>query len=411
MKKSKNKGITLIALVVTIVVLLILAGISISMLTGENGVITQARKSKEETIIGDEKEGISLAYSSCKAENMMENVTASQLEEKMKANGKDVTVIQEELYLKVKYSKTGHEYTVNQNGKIEGITKNDENIEQPKYKVNVQAIHEITGEDILLTNAQIQIFLKTDTAYENPIFIIEKEKGYSKELYLPKGDYIVYVKNAPYGYAEPTSMLEFNVEEKNSNKWIIKLKPEGAELPATGDKSIFQNWILDNEMNEISSKNVSLSVVYEDRGGVKLELIPIGEYDKRKNKYVMDGEIASILEIENKYNNCFFIRSAKVAEVYKYIKKQGLNGVTKVTDSSGKASFNDIGIAGVFLVKTSLSEQCDFIISMPYFLENEGHYNNNITLYHERRIDVDGNDTDDAALGIIPEKTPDKLQE
>lgn len=36
----ENKGITLIALVVTIVVLLILAGVSISMLMGENGIIT-----------------------------------------------------------------------------------------------------------------------------------------------------------------------------------------------------------------------------------------------------------------------------------------------------------------------------------------------------------------------------------
>ena len=34
---NKNRGITLIALVVTIVVLLILAGISVSMLTGQNG--------------------------------------------------------------------------------------------------------------------------------------------------------------------------------------------------------------------------------------------------------------------------------------------------------------------------------------------------------------------------------------
>ena len=37
MKRNKdNRGITLIALVVTIIVLLILAGISINMLTGEN---------------------------------------------------------------------------------------------------------------------------------------------------------------------------------------------------------------------------------------------------------------------------------------------------------------------------------------------------------------------------------------
>ena len=43
---KKEKGITLIALVVTIVVLLILAGVSISMITGENGIITQAQDTK-----------------------------------------------------------------------------------------------------------------------------------------------------------------------------------------------------------------------------------------------------------------------------------------------------------------------------------------------------------------------------
>ncbi len=47
MKKLRNKrGITLIALVVTIVVLLILAAVSISMLTGDNGIIRKCTKSK-----------------------------------------------------------------------------------------------------------------------------------------------------------------------------------------------------------------------------------------------------------------------------------------------------------------------------------------------------------------------------
>ena len=50
MKKLKEKqGITLIALVITIVVLLILAGVSIAMLTGDNGILKQAAKAKEET--------------------------------------------------------------------------------------------------------------------------------------------------------------------------------------------------------------------------------------------------------------------------------------------------------------------------------------------------------------------------
>ena len=45
----KEKGITLIALVITIIVLLILSGVSIAMLTGNNGILTQAQRAKEAT--------------------------------------------------------------------------------------------------------------------------------------------------------------------------------------------------------------------------------------------------------------------------------------------------------------------------------------------------------------------------
>ncbi len=44
---KKNKGITLIALVITIIILLILAGITIAMLTGENGILKKAITAKE----------------------------------------------------------------------------------------------------------------------------------------------------------------------------------------------------------------------------------------------------------------------------------------------------------------------------------------------------------------------------
>lgn len=45
-KKRREKGITLIALIVTIVILLILAGIGIGTLSGDNGLINQTRRSK-----------------------------------------------------------------------------------------------------------------------------------------------------------------------------------------------------------------------------------------------------------------------------------------------------------------------------------------------------------------------------
>ncbi len=52
----KQAGITLIALVITIIVLLILAGVSIAMLTGNNGILTQAKLAKENTFLAKQDE-------------------------------------------------------------------------------------------------------------------------------------------------------------------------------------------------------------------------------------------------------------------------------------------------------------------------------------------------------------------
>ena len=57
---KKTKGITLIALVVTIIVLLILAGVSISMLTGENGILNQAQNAKNKTEEAERNEKLDL---------------------------------------------------------------------------------------------------------------------------------------------------------------------------------------------------------------------------------------------------------------------------------------------------------------------------------------------------------------
>ena len=56
----KQEGITLIALVITIIVLLILAGVTIAMLTGENGLLNRATSTKEASDMGTARELISL---------------------------------------------------------------------------------------------------------------------------------------------------------------------------------------------------------------------------------------------------------------------------------------------------------------------------------------------------------------
>ena len=59
--RKKSTGITLIALVVTIVVLLILAGISINTILGDNGIISRSKEAKERTEYAQEQEKVKYA--------------------------------------------------------------------------------------------------------------------------------------------------------------------------------------------------------------------------------------------------------------------------------------------------------------------------------------------------------------
>ena len=65
--KSK-KGITLISLVITIIVLLILAGISITAITGNNGVVTKATDAKKETDLAEAREELEQAIGAAQAD-------------------------------------------------------------------------------------------------------------------------------------------------------------------------------------------------------------------------------------------------------------------------------------------------------------------------------------------------------
>ena len=60
-KKNESKGITLIALVISIIVLLILAGVTIAALSGDNGILTRAKEAKEKTNTSNIIEEINLA--------------------------------------------------------------------------------------------------------------------------------------------------------------------------------------------------------------------------------------------------------------------------------------------------------------------------------------------------------------
>lgn len=74
------------ALTITIIILLILAGISIATLTGENGLIANSRKAKEQSEIDGEREVLETSVVQAMGKNKYGNVTQSELKERLNNN-------------------------------------------------------------------------------------------------------------------------------------------------------------------------------------------------------------------------------------------------------------------------------------------------------------------------------------
>lgn len=103
MRRKENKGVTLIALAVTIIVMLILAGVTISTLTGNSGITTKAQNAKKMSKVSSEKEAIQLAVSLAKMEKYLdennEYYIGTPLYDKTLENGDkwDVIIIKDTL--------------------------------------------------------------------------------------------------------------------------------------------------------------------------------------------------------------------------------------------------------------------------------------------------------------------------
>ena len=119
----KGKGITLIALVITIIVLLILAGVTISALSGDNGIITRAGQAREKTEKAEEKEGLEIAVTSSQMEDVNElEINKENLEKAIKqqfGTNKDFSVTDNgDGSFLVNMNDTKRIYYVDESGKV-----------------------------------------------------------------------------------------------------------------------------------------------------------------------------------------------------------------------------------------------------------------------------------------------------
>ena len=113
-----NKGITLIALVITIIVLLILAGVSITTIVGDSGVISKASKAKEEVHISSDKESVDMAVLEYEMEKL--NSETDMLTFLSQYNN-DWTVEKNDNEIKINVNSCGHTYTISMDEDLEEV--------------------------------------------------------------------------------------------------------------------------------------------------------------------------------------------------------------------------------------------------------------------------------------------------
>ena len=142
LRNKRNNGITLIALVITIIVMLILAAISITMLTGDNSLLKRAVEAKEKTEVGQEKENISLAYNSALIDKIQKDnniVTVDELDKAIKSYDVRAFVTSEREKFIVTFS-NGHKYSIYNNGKVTEYTAKPYAVDELIVKVSGDSV-------------------------------------------------------------------------------------------------------------------------------------------------------------------------------------------------------------------------------------------------------------------------------
>ena len=164
---TKERGITLIALVITIIILLILAAVTIAALSGENGILSNASKAKEETEIANEKEQISLAYIGAVVEKKGEgDITSGDMNSQFSSNG---TKAQASGNINVEFTESKRWYKISTDGSIKGPYEEGE---IPQTKTLVEMYKQAEADGCLggesCTNPEEHLHIGDYVDYKNP---------------------------------------------------------------------------------------------------------------------------------------------------------------------------------------------------------------------------------------------------
>ena len=276
-RKNPN-GITLISLIATIIILIILAGTSVNILMGEDGIIKKAVEARKNTTVALEKESISIAYTTLIEEEMEsgEIITTEKFENELKKLNKESTVSkdsQENFIVEIKETK--NKYKVEKNGNITKIEENEENVKRAYVKKIKEDLEELGIEDFFTDVSAKRDAIDSFSSYDGYLLEAPWANGYGGLISLKKYDFSKIDKievGTFYGANSKDCINTFTVglcstnENNNIFDENLKTSVENTGLTTCYKKDINEDEIETIELNTTSVSNQYYIKVCEDHG-------------------------------------------------------------------------------------------------------------------------------------------------
>ena len=353
--KNDMKGITLIALVITIIVLLILAGVSIATLTGQNGILTQSQNAKEQTENSNNWEQVKLAVTAGKLENITKGTDLNTaIQNELRKTDSAATVTGETEEKEITYF--GKVYNVNV--KTGATSDGEDEFQKPDYN---EAMLSLKQKDYVLYDTGVegvgkilcQVLYEASSEYGLqiiPVDCIKKNDEYvqveifdSKTTGLMPGDSTIITSSEEEEYKDKynTVIEELNskaMEYANTN-YIVDARCIGSNPKAKNSENKNMKLGKRQESTELKDEDDNYTIDYENLSN--LNMLNTAEAYWMASRYNEQGQVYFSSDgIHFKLR----IVGAESEEIYGY----NNNGL------SDAISVNSFGFRPAFLLKGNL---------------------------------------------------------
>ena len=353
--KNDMKGITLIALVITIIVLLILAGVSIATLTGQNGILTQSQNAKEQTENSNNWEQVKLAVTAGKLENITKGTDLNTaIQNELRKTDSAATVTGETEEKEITYF--GKVYNVNV--KTGATSDGEDEFQKPDYN---EAMLSLKQKDYVLYDTGVegvgkilcQVLYEASSEYGLqiiPVDCIKKNDEYvqveifdSKTTGLMPGDSTIITSSEEEEYKDKynTVIEELNskaMEYANTN-YIVDARCIGSNPKAKNSENKNMKLGKRQESTELKDEDDNYTIDYETLSN--LNMLNTAEAYWMASRYNEQGQVYFSSDgIHFKLR----IVEAESEEIYGY----------NNNDLDDAISVNSFGFRPAFLLKGNL---------------------------------------------------------